>query len=206
MRIRHTRRCTLRNPLAQPRAAAHHARTWLTVLCFAALSANGWVPPAAAGGGATRLQSLPGPWVDDRGQPFDLHSLEGRRIVLTMAYASCHRLCPLTIKRLQELQREYDRHGQRAEFLVIGYDPNTDDAAAWHQYRRTRQLTRDNWHFLVGKQTAVEEVARRLGFPFWKYDEHVMHELRVVFFDERGVLVGSEQSPGAAAKTEVVHE
>ena len=205
MRIRHTRPCRLRPPPAQPSAAAHYARTWLTVL-VAALSVNEWMPPAAADGGATRLQSLPGPWVDDRGQSFDLHLVEGRRIVLTMAYASCHRLCPLTMKRLQELQREYDRHGQRTEFLVIGYDPNTDDAAAWHQYRRTRQLTRDNWHFLVGTQAAVEEVARRLGFPFWKYDEHVMHELRIVFFDEQGVLVGNEQAPGAAGKKEVVHE
>jgi cytochrome oxidase Cu insertion factor (SCO1/SenC/PrrC family) len=180
---------------SQRPVAAHRARIWLTLLFLAALSANGSLSAAAGGTVATDLQSLPASWVDDRGQPFDLHSLDGRQVVLTMAYATCHRLCPLTMKRLQQLQREYDRHSQRVEFLVIGYDPDTDDAAAWHQYRLTRHLTRDNWHFLVGKRATVEEVARLLGFPFWKYDEHVMHELRVVFFDEHGVLAGSEQSP-----------
>jgi cytochrome oxidase Cu insertion factor (SCO1/SenC/PrrC family) len=103
------------------------------------------------------------------------------------------------MKRLQQVQRDYDRHSRRAEFVVIGYDPDTDDAAAW-QYRLTRHLTRDNWHFLVGKRAAVEEFARQLGFPFWKYDEHVMHELRLVFFDEYGLLVASEQSPDTAEK------
>jgi cytochrome oxidase Cu insertion factor (SCO1/SenC/PrrC family) len=191
----------MRAPSARrPSVAAYHACTWLTLLCLAALSANGSCWATAGGASATRLQSLPASWVDDRGQPFDLHSLDGRQVVLTMAYATCHRLCPITMKRLQQVQREYDRHSQRAEFVVIGYDPDTDDAAAWHQYRLTRHLTRDNWHFLVGKRAAVEQLARQLGFPFWKYDEHVMHELRVVFFDEHGLLVGSEQSPDSGGK------
>lgn len=186
----------MRGPSAQPpTVAARPARPWWTLLCLAALSAHGSRLATAGAAGATRLQSLPPSWVDDRAKPFDLHSLDGRRVVLTMAYAACHRLCPITMKRLQQVQREYDRQGQQAEFLVIGYDPDVDDAAAWHQYRLTRHLTRDNWHFLVGKRAAVEELARQLGFPFWKYDEHVMHGLHVVFFDEHGLLVGSEQSP-----------
>ena len=150
--------------------------------------------PASADSSATRLAQLPGGWIDDRGQPFDLRTLEGRKVVLTMAYATCHRVCPMTIRRLQQVQREYDRRGTSAEFLVIGYDPDNDDAAAWHQYRQSRHLTRGNWHFLIGTREAVERTARQLGFEFWRYDQHVVHDSRILYFDERGTLVATGET------------
>ncbi len=145
---------------------------------------------------APQLAGLPDLWRDDRGQPFDLRTLQGHAVVLTMAYATCHRVCPMTVRRLQQMQREFDRRGTRAEFLVIGYDPERDDAPAWHQYRETRHLTRSNWHFLIGTRTAVEQTARQLGFEFWKYDEHVMHDTRILYFDERGRLVETGEAAG----------
>jgi protein SCO1 len=150
-------------------------------------------PPRAS---ATRLAELPPTWLDDRGQPFDLRSLQGHAVVVTMAYATCHRVCPMTMRQLQQMQRDLDRRGTDAEILVIGYDPERDDAAAWHQYRETRHLTRSNWHFLIGTRAAVEQTARQLGFDFWKYDEHVMHDTRILYFDERGALVETREAAG----------
>jgi protein SCO1/2 len=156
------------------------------------------LPPAAAPTSAsatdTLLTTLPAEWRDDQGQPFDLHSLQGHVVILTMAYASCHRICPVSIGRLQQLQRDFDSRGANAEFVIIGYDPETDDSATWHQYRTTRRLTRSNWHFLVGTPPMVEQTAHQLGFGFWKYDAHVMHDLRILQFDERGTLVAAENA------------
>ncbi|HYL00342.1 MAG TPA: SCO family protein [Steroidobacteraceae bacterium] len=153
--------------------------------------------PAAA----AHLSELPAAWIDDRGQAFDLHALQGRAVVLTMAYATCHRVCPTTMTRLRQMQQDYDRRGTSVEFLVIGYDPESDDPAAWHRYRLTRHLTRDNWHFLVGTRAAVEQLARQLGFGFWKYDQHVMHGSRIVSFDARGALVASDENGGIAQRS-----
>lgn len=154
------------------------------------------VLPAAAPAGATtsQLATLPALWRDDQGQSFDLHSLQGHVVVLTMAYASCHRICPISIGRLQQLQLDFDRRGTSAEFVIIGYDPEADDAATWHQYRASRHLMRSNWHFLVGTRPMVEQTARQLGFGFWKYDAHVMHDLRILHFDERGTLVAADEA------------
>ena len=143
---------------------------------------------------ATSLEQLPGDWRDDSGREFHFGNLRGHLLVLTMAYASCHRVCPLTMQRLQKLQSDFDSSGTSAQFVIVGYDPEADDPAAWRQYRRTRHLTRDNWHFLVGSRAAVEQTARRLGFQFWRYDQHVMHDSRIVYFNEHGDLV----EPGAA--------
>jgi cytochrome oxidase Cu insertion factor (SCO1/SenC/PrrC family) len=177
------------NALRRP----HRQRLIALLLLVVALAG---VPIAPACASATGLAELLPTWRDDRGQPFDLRTLQGHAVVLTMAYATCHRVCPLTLRRLQQMQRDFDRRGTSAEFLVIGYDPERDDATAWRQYRETRHLMRSNWHFLIGTRAAVEQTARQLGFEFWKYDEHVMHDTRILYFDEHGTLVETREAAG----------
>lgn len=174
-----------------PRRAAGRALLALlaALATVAAAAAQPDLPPV-------RLSDLPASWRDDLGRTFDLRSVQGRTVVLTMAYATCHRVCPVTIRNLEQLQQDFDRRGLRAEFIVVGYDPEADDPAAWHQYRRTRHLTRDNWHFLVGTGTDVQRIARQLGFEFWKMDEHVIHDSRIVRFDEHGALIATDTAAG----------
>jgi cytochrome oxidase Cu insertion factor (SCO1/SenC/PrrC family) len=188
-------------PLRRRRIVLRGGRAIVALLTVVAALAGAWSTPLRAA--ATRLTELPAAWRDDRDQAFDFTALAGRSVVLTMAYASCHRVCPTTMQRLQQLQQDYDRRGVRAEFLVIGYDPDNDDSTAWRQYRQSRHLTRSNWHFLVGTRAEVEQLARQLGFGFWKYDQHVMHASRIVRFDEHGVLVASDETTGTAEYTEV---
>lgn len=175
---------------ARRRTAARALLALLTAMAtLATAAAHPGLPPV-------RLSDLPASWRDDLGQAFDLHSLQGRTVVLTMAYATCHRVCPLTIRDLQRLQQDFERRGLKAEFIVVGYDPDADDPAAWHQYRRSRHLSRANWHFLVGTRADVQRIARQLGFEFWKMDEHVIHDSRIVRFDEHGTLIATDAAAG----------
>lgn len=175
---------------ARRRATARALLVLLTAMAtLATAAAHPGLPPV-------RLSDLPAGWRDDLGGPFDLHALQGRAVVLTMAYATCHRVCPLTIRDLQRLQQDFDRRGLSAEFIVVGYDPDADDPAAWHQYRRSRHLSRANWHFLVGTRADVQRIARQLGFEFWKMDEHVIHDSRIVRFDEHGTLIATDAAAG----------
>jgi len=134
------------------------------------------------------LDRLPPVWRDDSGRTLELSALRGQRIVLTMAYTSCRRTCPLTMERLQQLQRSLDAHATVAQFLIVGYDPGNDRPVDWHRYRLDRHLLRDNWHFVTGSPQDTERLARLLGFEFWRYDEHVMHDFRIVALSEDGAL------------------
>ena len=195
MHTSHGQPCSaLRTPRRHGKSS-RSARRILIALLLGVVAVPG-VWPARVCASAAQLAELPAAWRDDRGQAFDLRTLQGHAVVLTIAYATCHRVCPLTMRRLQRMQRDFDRRGTPAEFLVIGYDPDRDDAAAWHQYRETRHLTRSNWHFLTGTRAAVEQTARQLGFEFWKYDEHVMHDTRVLYFDEHGTLLETREAAG----------
>ncbi len=142
-----------------------------------------------------RLDLLPQSWRDDRGHELRLSDLRGHRVILTMAYASCHYICPMTIDGLERMQRALDARGEHANIVIVGYDPQNDKPADWRRYRLNHRLDRDNWHFLSGPPEATEVLARQLGFSFWKYDEHVMHESRALIFDSNGAVqaaLGSE--------------
>ena len=144
---------------------------------------------AAAHASGGLLSELPAEWRDDLGRSVRLDSLRGERVIFTMAYASCHKICPLTMQHLQQLQRELDARGSAARFVIVGYDPESDDPQAWHQFRTRRQLTRANWWFLSARSAQqVRAFAARLGFNYWKYDEHVIHDGRVVVVDPQGRL------------------
>jgi|ERR1700722_3630540 len=140
--------------------------------------------------GATALSRLPQSWRDDRGEMLQLRALRGAPIFVTMAYTSCHRICPMTMARLEQLQRELDDRGMSAEFLVVSYDPDNDDSLAWRRYRTRHGLLRDNWHFLSGTAADTQRLARLLGFEFWRDGEHVMHDYRIVALDRDGAQRG----------------
>jgi protein SCO1 len=133
------------------------------------------------------LGQLPQTWHEDSGRPLSLTALNGQRIVLTMAYATCHRICPMTIAALRHMQQRADARAEPITFLIVSYDPANDTPAIWHRYRLERRLDRPNWHFLTGSIADTKQLASQLGFPFWMYDGHVMHESHAVVFDARGL-------------------
>jgi cytochrome oxidase Cu insertion factor (SCO1/SenC/PrrC family) len=159
---------------------------WLVVLSLLLLSTagvHGAVPVAF-----TLRDQLPHSWQADHGEMLHLDEFKGRRLVFTMAYSTCHRICPAAITRLGELQRDFDASATSAEFFVVSYDPANDDPATWRRYRKSHRLSRDNWHFLTGTPEATAQLARQLGFEFWNYDEHVIHDYRIVVLGADGAL------------------
>jgi cytochrome oxidase Cu insertion factor (SCO1/SenC/PrrC family) len=171
-----------------PRRHLWQAAAWL--LACALLPAHATVPSGGL------IRSLPQDWTDDRGQAFDLHGYANHAVVFTMAYATCHRVCPATMQKFEGWQRQFDAEHRAVDFIIVGYAPETDDVHAWHRYRQSRHLDRSNWHFLIGTSAAVHAFARSLGFEFWKMDDHVLHDDRVVFIDSQGTLTVNP-SPGA---------
>jgi protein SCO1/2 len=141
------------------------------------------VPARAGDLGSLRLEQLPQQWLDEQGQALALTSLGGHRVILSMAYSRCHHTCPTTLARMQRMQAALDKRGEQASFVIIGYDPDQDSPADWHQYRSNRRLKRNNWHFLTGTRQSVRQLAHQLGFEFWIYDTHVLHDPRIVVFN-----------------------
>ncbi len=162
---------------------------WRAAIACAVLLAPAMADASDAG--VTRLDQLPQTWRDELGHPLAFTDLIGQRVIVSMAYTRCHNTCPATFAQLRRMQELLDARGERASFVIVGYDTQDDDPASWRQYRANRHLARGNWHFLSGTTQAVRQLARQLGFKYWNYDTHVMHDSRIVFFDSQGLLSGA---------------
>jgi cytochrome oxidase Cu insertion factor (SCO1/SenC/PrrC family) len=119
-------------------------------------------------------------FTDDRSAARELAEWQGRAVIITMGYGACRSVCSSTLRTLEELQADADRRGVAVDVIVASVDPAEDTPQAWAQYRRSRKLTRANWSFLSGSPGDTRRLARFLGLRFWRYDEHVMHDFRIV--------------------------
>ena len=132
------------------------------------------------------LYQSPIKWIDDQGTSVSLAKWQGRPVIITMAYGACRKYCPLTITRLLEIQRLLDRQKIIAEFVVISYDPITDTWQNWAEYRKTHNLNRNNWHFLTGSPEDTKTISQMLGMDYWLYDDHIMHNFKIVRLGANG--------------------
>ena len=97
-----------------------------------------------------------------------------------MAYSTCRQVCSYTLHRLEELQESADRAGTPIDVVVISYDPNVDGPGSWSIYRHHHHLSRTNWQFLTGSNASTEALASALKFPHWLYDDHIVHDFRIL--------------------------
>jgi len=175
-----------------------HCPPWATrqatLVCVLLLAAGS---AAATDSGGARLDQLPQQWRDEQGQALAFTDLIGQRVILSMAYTRCHSICPATLGQMLRMQALLDARGEQASFVIVGYDSDIDNPASWRQYRANRRLERSNWHFLTGTQPAIRQLARQLGFDFWTYDTHIMHDSRIVIFSNQGLL-SAAISPASA--------
>jgi len=122
-------------------------------------------------------------WTDSAGKSLQFASMRAPWVVMTMAYTACRRTCSTSTLVLSDIQRQLDLMNQRAEFVVVSFDPANDSPQAWDDYRRKRGLMRDNWHFLSGGARDTRLLARLLDVDYWSYHGHVVHDFRIVVFD-----------------------
>jgi len=130
-------------------------------------------------------------FVDDHGAARALAEWRGKPLVIAMAYGACRSICSSTLRTLEEVQAAADRRSEALAFVVVGIDPAEDTPHDWALYRKARRLTRDNWTFLSGSPEATRRLAQFLGVRFWRYDEHVMHDFKLLRLNADGVVAAS---------------
>ena len=136
------------------------------------------------------IHRLRQPLVSDQGKTVHFQDWRGKPLILAMEYANCRFICSITLQRLRDVQAAADRAGIAYDFLVVSLDPKNDTPAAWRRYRKSRELDRANWTFLTASEKDTPIIARQLGVRYWWYDEHIMHDFRLLRVDAQGEVVG----------------
>jgi protein SCO1 len=169
--------------------AAHRlqalAQHWAPLLPLVALL-FGALMGAASAAETANPYALPLQWQDDRGGAVRLEQFRGQPVLLTMAYATCRETCSYALRRLDQLQQEAAQAGQPLQIVIVSYDPANDGVRSWTSYRQHHSYVHPNWHFLTGSDAATRELAGALDFKYWAYDEHVVHDFKILLLDADG--------------------
>lgn len=134
---------------------------------------------------------------DENNESFSFSSLEGKRVIMSMAYTSCQRTCPFIVKRMRQLEKIYEKKNINTEVVIVSYDPEGDRPNVLNEfYRKKMGIKGSNWHFLVGDEHQTRYVSMLLGIKFAKNKENgmIIHDNKIVVIDENGKNLGHLES------------
>jgi len=129
-------------------------------------------------------------WTDENGKSVTFADWRGQPLVVTAMFTSCRATCPRTLKKLRDLQKAMTEKGEAAQFLLVTLDPANDTPQRLHAFKESEELPAA-WHLLTGSAAATEELLDALDVHVLAADSHVIHDGRIVFFDERGMATRS---------------
>jgi protein SCO1/2 len=170
------------------------------LLCLAALAA---ARPSLA---AMSTAPLPGssvyqlrpPLTDQDGQPFELSSLRGQPVLVSMFYSSCQMVCPMIFETIQltaAALRPVER--DRLRILMITFDPARDSTAV---LKRTAQAhgCGERWSLVRTDEANSRKVAALLGVQYRRLtDGEFNHSSSIELLDGDGRIAARTSTLGA---------
>lgn len=119
------------------------------------------------------------PFTDESGQTVTLRKyFDGKHpVIITFNYYRCQMLCTLQLNRLVETLKEMSwTPGDQFQIVTISIDPRETAPLArakkqnyMKEYGRPAAM--GGWHFLTGRNDAIERVTDTMGF-YYRYDEN----------------------------------
>lgn len=145
------------------------------------------------------LHQLPMVFKNDKAKPVKLSDFKGKNVVLTMAYTKCGSTCPMTMKKLKDIQAKLDAKKQQAEFVIATFDSKRDTPEALAEYREMSDLTRENWHFLFGNAKVIRKLSMALGIKYRTNPDNgeIMHDNKIIYLDKNGEVIRTLDNLGA---------
>lgn len=164
---------------------AHGAAVVVALAALVGLVATATAEPAARS-----LYQAPLTWRTDRGDTVGLDRWKGKPVVLTMVFTSCQATCPLTMGKLGEIQKRFDRDKIAAEFVIVSFDPARDTPDKLAAYRKHTNHTNENWTFLVGSEEDTRMLAMLLGIKYSRnpVTGDIMHDNKIVLLNGTGEI------------------
>jgi protein SCO1/2 len=122
------------------------------------------------------------------GQSFELQSLRGKPLVISLIYTSCHHVCPVitaNIEKNTEIARE--ALGDDAFSIVtIGFDWRVDTPDRMRMYASAKNIDVPGWHFLSGDEASVAAISKAVGFQFFATPKGFDHLSQTTILDAEG--------------------
>ena len=171
-----------------------------SLLAVASLAALCAVPAFAAPElPSNSIYKLDARLTDQDGHEFDLASLRGRPILVSMFYSSCQMVCPMifeTVHATLNALPEADRKDVRV--LMVSFDPPRDTVAVLKDTAAKRNCN-GQWTLARADETTARKVAAVLGVQYRKLaDGEFNHSTQIALLDRDGRIAAKSGKLGPA--------
>jgi protein SCO1/2 len=181
------------NPVMFPR---RHALSLLAAAtCLPVFAGSAILPSALPGDSLYRLSPR---LTDQEGRPFDLVSLRGGPVLVSMFYSSCEMVCPVlfetiaqTIKALPPATQEHVR------ILLVTFDPDRDTVAVLKD-TAGRHGCDKRWTLARSSSADARQIAAALGVQYRRLPNgEYNHSTSILLLNAQGQIVKRSGSLGA---------
>lgn len=147
-------------------------------------------------------------WRDQNNKEIKLQEFAGQKIVIGMVYTKCPHACPLSISKIQEIEREVRKiSSEKIKIVLASFDPKRDVPRHLKEYMKSRKLDESKWVFLSAPNDATaRELSAVLGISYKELDDgEFSHSNVISLLDEQGVRIAKIESLTAEVEPIVKH-
>jgi protein SCO1 len=134
------------------------------------------------------LYQLESEWINQSGEKVNLADFRGKKVVMTMFFASCTYACPILVEDMRRIDSKItaaDRENYR--FVIVSIDPERDTPAKLKEFADARELESGRWTLLTGSEESILELAALTGFKYKKEnDGQYSHSNTINILNEEG--------------------
>lgn len=138
------------------------------------------------------IYQLESDWTDQDGKSFSLKNLEGKKVVLTMFFASCTYACPILVNDMKKIESALSKKENISlyNFILVSIDPERDTPVKLKGFANKNNLELKRWKLLAGSSDEIIELAALIGFKY-KKDKNgdYSHSNLINFLNEKGEII-----------------
>lgn len=151
------------------------------------------ISQAAIGRSLENLQ-----FTDSFGRPVSLADYNGKPLLISMIFTSCHHVCPTLTRHLDKaVDAARDALGPDSfHVLTIGFDTANDSVERMADFARKQGIDDPNWTFLSGSAENIERLVENIGFIYFDTPRGFDHITQVTVVNRQGLIY--EQVYGGA--------
>ena len=122
------------------------------------------------------------------GRSVRLTDYNGKPLLISMIFTSCHHICPTTTKHIKEAaEAAQDALGENSfDIVSIGFDTANDNPNTMRSFAAQQNVHADNWQFLSTTAETIEQLSQDLGFQFFVSPRGFDHLIQLSMIDRNG--------------------
>ena len=127
---------------------------------------------------------------DRQGRPVNLSDYQGKPLLISMIFTSCHHVCPAITRHLATaVEAAREALGEDSfQVVTVGFDTAVDTPDRMRVFAKKQGINGPNWAFLSGSAEEVTRLVENVGFVYYPSPRGFDHINQVTVIDRDGVV------------------